>query len=373
MDKYKSKVILDEDEEAEEVKPVVKEVKSQPINNTNNLHVNKQKVEMSSKDKAENLNCKDKNIGSKPIQPINKNELLNKLQNAIKSGAPNTVNSSSQVKKPSSMTAERVNGNKSSNKDKDNNPSFLNKKRVIDDEDEEEDSSYKDDDSNESKYDSESYETYTEESDSCSDSSGSSSSESSSSGKKKKEKKKISPPKAGTKFIPKVKDVKPKEKQIKQEKPKEVTSVKSLKTKESLVYSLLKRWWYAIDVDWYKQSISIDELLTQKGLRKIEILNWKCEDNIKNGLKKCIELKGFPLVFLDCDDNFHDLRNMENCPSYNNLIKKDKKDLCELNIKAIKAQIEKLDSSTPYIPNTTELRKDLEEELGLLNKEIMKF
>lgn len=373
MDKAKSKVILDEDEDVEEIKSPVNEIKLQASSEKLVNNDKAKPVEKDLKDKTlNNITNKDKNIGSKPLQPINKSELLSKLQNAIKSGAPTSSNT--QVKKPVNSNIDvKVNSNFKKEQqtkivNKEQNKSFLNKKRVLDDEDED-DTSYKDEDSNESNYDSESYETYTEESDSNSESSNSSSS--SSSEKNKKEKKKISPSKSGTKFIPKVKDIKPKEK----EKSKEpmITTTKGLKTKENLVYSLLKRWWYAIDVHWYKQSKSTEELLAKEGLRKIEILNWKCEDNIKNGLKKCIELKGFPLVFLDCDDKFHDLRNMDNCPSYNNLIKKEKKELCELNIKAIKAQMEQLNSSTPYISNTSDIKNSLEEELGFLNKELVKL
>ena len=92
--------------------------------------------------------------------------------------------------------------------------------------------------------------------------------------------------------------------------------------KEDLVFDLLKRWWYVIDVEWYKTKSPIDSLLSSNGLRQVNLSDWKMEDNVINGLKKCIQMKGTPYVFFDCDEKIHDLRNKENCPSYNNLIKK---------------------------------------------------
>ena len=91
-------------------------------------------------------------------------------------------------------------------------------------------------------------------------------------------------------------------------------------------------------------------------------------------MKKCIELKGFPLVFIDCDEKLYDLRNKDNCPSYNNLMKKEKKELCELNIKAVTKQLDCLtNNSNPYIPNFSHIEKSLNEELTMLSKEILKM
>lgn len=96
----------------------------------------------------------------------------------------------------------------------------------------------------------------------------------------------------------------------------------AIKNKDGLVYEILKRWWYVIDIDWYKIDEDVNEVLKRKGLRQIDLSEWKMQEDMVNGLKKCVELKGFPLVFLDCDEQYHDLRNKQNCPSFNNLVKK---------------------------------------------------
>lgn len=210
--------------------------------------------------------------------------------------------------------------------------------------------------SNDSVYDSESYETYTEESDSkCSNDSSS---------EQSKPKKKI---------INNLKDIKPKT------KPREIISSNnkknqiSLKTKETLVYALLKRWWYAIDIEWYKSDKKIEDLLLDNKLRKVEVSNWKIEDNEVNGMKKCIELKGFPYVFLDYNEKFYDLRKKENCPSFVNLMKKEKKELIELNIKAITKQLFELDNSKScYVSDISLLRSELNKELESFRKELGK-
>lgn len=209
--------------------------------------------------------------------------------------------------------------------------------------------------SNDSVYDSQSYETYTEESDSeCSNDSS----------EQSKPKKKI---------INNLKDIKPKT------KPSQIISSNnqknqiSLKTKETLVYVLLKRWWYAIDIEWYKSDKSIEDLLLDNKLRKVEVSNWKIEDNEVNGMKKCIELKGFPYVFLDYNEKFYDLRKKENCPSFRNLMKKEKKELIELNIKAITKQIYELENSkSGYVSDISLLKSELNKELEGFRKELGK-
>lgn len=96
----------------------------------------------------------------------------------------------------------------------------------------------------------------------------------------------------------------------------------AIKNKDGLVFEILKRWWYVIEIDWYKIDEDVNEVLKKRGLRQIDLSEWKMQEDVVNGLKKCVELKGFPLVFLDCDEQYHDLRNKQNCPSFNNLVKK---------------------------------------------------
>lgn len=96
----------------------------------------------------------------------------------------------------------------------------------------------------------------------------------------------------------------------------------NIKNKEGLVLELLKRWWYVIDTEWYKTKEDIKTILDSNNLRLIDISDWKTQDDVVNGKTKCIELKAFPYIFLDCNDKYHDFRNKENIPSFNNLMKK---------------------------------------------------
>ena len=55
-------------------------------------------------------------------------------------------------------------------------------------------------------------------------------------------------------------------------------------------------------------------------------------------------------------------------------MKKEKKELCELNIKAITKQLDSLiNNPNPYIPNYSNIEKSLNEELAILNRELLKM
>lgn len=98
--------------------------------------------------------------------------------------------------------------------------------------------------------------------------------------------------------------------------------VLKINDKESVVYEILSRWWYISGSEWYKIKEPIENILERNNLREVKLSNWKTEDNVLNGKKKCIQLKAFPYVFFDCDDNLHDFRCKDNIPSYNNYMKK---------------------------------------------------
>lgn len=98
--------------------------------------------------------------------------------------------------------------------------------------------------------------------------------------------------------------------------------VLKISDKESVVYEILSRWWYISGSEWYKIKEPIENILDRNNLREVKLSNWKTEDNVLNGKKKCIQLKAFPYVFFDCDDNLHDFRCKDNIPSYNNYMKK---------------------------------------------------
>lgn len=147
------------------------------------------------------------------------------------------------------------------------------------------------------------------------------------------------------------------------------TSRPEMSTKETLVRSFLKRWWYAYDIEWYKTEEDIDSILSKNQLRRINLSDWKISDNEVDGKKKCIELDGFPYVFLDCDDKIHDFRNKDKCPSFNNMMKKEKSEIRQLLVSALKKQIEELDSQTEhYSDNYKEIKLHLHRELKRYDK-----
>jgi hypothetical protein len=88
------------------------------------------------------------------------------------------------------------------------------------------------------------------------------------------------------------------------------------------VTNFLKRWWYAVP-HWPPKDYDIVSKLKELKLRKVNIQEWRLEPNVdENGYSKCVELEGFPLVFLDYQSKVHDLRPKDTMPSFNNYIKK---------------------------------------------------
>lgn len=144
----------------------------------------------------------------------------------------------------------------------------------------------------------------------------------------------------------------------------------SLVTKSTLVQAFLKRWWYAINIEWYKDNTPIEVKLDRHNLLKVDVKDWKLSNNNNSqGKKKCVEFPSFPYVFLDCNDDIHDLRNMDNCPSYDNFIKKEKEELICLVIKALTNQIAELESQTQkYSEKDEEVLNDLKDELNKYKK-----
>ena len=74
---------------------------------------------------------------------------------------------------------------------------------------------------------------------------------------------------------------KKKETPKKQEKSK--SSSQPLKTKNSLVYDVLKRWWYVMP-DWPPKDYDYGPALLRRGLRKVETKYWKVEPEEKDGM-----------------------------------------------------------------------------------------
>ena len=93
--------------------------------------------------------------------------------------------------------------------------------------------------------------------------------------------------------------------------------------KEHLIDELAVRWWYALP-KWPPLDYDYTHSLRERGLRRVEIKNWKLEQEEQDGLRKVFELETFPGVFKDSIGKQYDLRPMESCPSLNNFSKMEK-------------------------------------------------
>jgi len=137
-------------------------------------------------------------------------------------------------------------------------------------------------------------------------------------------------------------------------------SNKTLKTKESLVYQLIKRWWYSFD--WPNKENYDDDLKNSK-LRQVDFSEWKKEaDENNEGFVKCIELAGFKGLFRDYKGNLYDFRPKDMYPSVNNFMNKDESFIYELLIKGIKNQMEDLEKGVKYSSKDEKILHELKAE-----------
>lgn len=144
-----------------------------------------------------------------------------------------------------------------------------------------------------------------------------------------------------------------------------------LKPKSSLVYQILKRWWYALP-KWPPENYDPSEKLKENKLRVVQLADWKKEPNVdENNFNKCFELSGFKYVYLDANGMTHDFRPQENKPSYNCLMKKPDKELYQLLVTALQKQLEEVNAFDKK-QNTT-LIKDLQNELKLAENNLNKI
>ena len=140
-----------------------------------------------------------------------------------------------------------------------------------------------------------------------------------------------------------------------------------LKTKDSLVKQLLCRWWYALPA-YPPKDVNYDALLAEKQLRQVEVKNWKLEPDEKNGKLKCFEMKGYQGVFRDSNGMLHDLRPIENRPSYSNMMKKEEKEIYKLLLKAYEGQLSQLKVTPKYSSEVDNLVSELEKEREKVSK-----
>ena len=113
--------------------------------------------------------------------------------------------------------------------------------------------------------------------------------------------------------------------------------------KEQLVADLLCRWWYVMP-EWPPADFDFGRELEKRGLREVNLDDWEeASDTDKEGRLKCYALTQFPGVFRDAKGNLIDCRPNEGKPSFNNLMKKNEKELRSLLNSAITNQLTQLD------------------------------
>eukprot|EP00331_Platyophrya_macrostoma_P031970 CAMPEP_0176439036 /NCGR_PEP_ID=MMETSP0127-20121128/19682_1 /TAXON_ID=938130 /ORGANISM="Platyophrya macrostoma, Strain WH" /LENGTH=266 /DNA_ID=CAMNT_0017823185 /DNA_START=15 /DNA_END=815 /DNA_ORIENTATION=+ len=171
-------------------------------------------------------------------------------------------------------------------------------------------------------------------------------------------------PAAKKKTPTKKKETPKKSKPAKDSKSKSQSSSQPLKTKNSLVYDVLKRWWYVMP-DWPPKDYDYGPALLRKGLRKVETKYWKVEPEEKDGKRKVFEISSYPGLFKNSQGEIIDLRPSDSCPSFENLKKKSQGELAQMLVTALKTQIFQLDNSENPDP---ELSKELQKELAKAQK-----
>lgn len=123
---------------------------------------------------------------------------------------------------------------------------------------------------------------------------------------------------------------------------------KVVKSKDVLVYEVLKRWWYCCP-DWPPVGYNYSKDLAEKQLRRVEQKYWRIEPEIDaTGCRKVYEVASFPGVFRTSKGETFDLRPHDTCPSYENFKKKSILELCELLVTALRNQIEALQNTPEY-------------------------
>jgi len=132
-----------------------------------------------------------------------------------------------------------------------------------------------------------------------------------------------------------------------------------VRPKDTLVYDVLKRWWYCME-EWPPKDYDYTKLLTEKSLRKVEAKSWKIEPEEKNGLHKAFEVHSYPGLFKNSKGELFDLRPKESCPCYDTLRVKPVLELLDMLVKAYTNQISALEKSDFCDPGLLQtLKKEL--------------
>eukprot|EP01022_Parablepharisma_sp_SALTPOND_P014052 TRINITY_DN188_c0_g2_i1.p1 TRINITY_DN188_c0_g2~~TRINITY_DN188_c0_g2_i1.p1 ORF type:complete len:4549 (-),score=684.34 TRINITY_DN188_c0_g2_i1:241-13887(-) len=135
-----------------------------------------------------------------------------------------------------------------------------------------------------------------------------------------------------------------------QSKPSKQLAAKEMakinfKDKEQVMDEILCRWWYALPL-WPPTDYDYSTVLKERKLRKVNPTSWLIEKNQDaEGYKKVVEVSGYPGLFMDYENELHDLRPKETCPSKTNLSKKPMAELAELLKKCYEEQLRQLKES----------------------------
>ncbi|EAR90514.3 hypothetical protein TTHERM_00118590 (macronuclear) [Tetrahymena thermophila SB210] len=133
------------------------------------------------------------------------------------------------------------------------------------------------------------------------------------------------------------------------------------KGKDTIVYEILKRWWYALP-DWPPANYNYSSALEQNKLRVINKQKFRIEPDLdERGFLKVYEILGFQGMYKDANNKLYDLRPQEGKPSYNNLSRKNESELLSLLKTCYQNQIEQLEMSQVVDQNLLDiLKKQLE-------------
>jgi hypothetical protein len=120
-------------------------------------------------------------------------------------------------------------------------------------------------------------------------------------------------------------------------------------TKEQVAVELLCRWWYVLP-DWPPNDKAGKEEVARKleknNLRQVSIQEWEWVPELDDrGRRKVYELTQFRGIFRASDGTKYDLRPMDTCPSFNNMMRKELSELYGLLVKAYEGQLEELKQS----------------------------
>jgi hypothetical protein len=141
---------------------------------------------------------------------------------------------------------------------------------------------------------------------------------------------------------------------------------------EKIVREVLCRWWYCMP-DWPPPTDWSTELKRRK-YREVQVHEWEAVEDVVDGLRKVYAIGHYPGLFRNIEGEIVDCRPQESCPSYNNMARKDKKELLTLLSKAFANQIASLvHSGCPHGEDDKKLKAALEKRHAQTTAAVKKY